>query len=577
MSTPDDQEQRESHIRTLLDQILEQLEKDRGSGQDPPEEAIEQAINQGFATPEDRLTAKSQYQRRRLNRGNAGPALKSDKVWYPIHAESALTEFKPSGPPIAYGSTSEIYVCDTRFSKITFVVKLLVHDRQRIMTMLAMREFQALIRRRHRNVVSVLDAGQLRVGDDEQYPYIAMENLDGVTLQEWFEAHGPDRRLAAEIVSVLADAITFCHEDEVNHGDISPNNVMVCGDLPCRETLKLIDFGLSGLGGETPGYGDPATATSDFPCLAMRDIYSLGAMLYFCATGQHPPKNTSEADHTAWVAKIDLGNSDLNLICRKCLAYSPSDRYQLPQQLEDDLKDWLGDSPLRHVRKDGYKWQEKWKLLWKRGRERNDIADHTQIVAIAAIVLSVAIVATGAGHVLQVAQGVDPEIAYFRALNMLNGFTLLLVAGFGYAIRFRVPSMAILEPLAGLAISALCLLFCIEGQPFGTSPTWQELNKEGQFFLLLIGVIHLAYASVPPQSTAMRCFGWFVMFLTFFLRPLFESRFSAYAMPIVIMSIEAIACWLSARRLWAIPVPSQSETTQHRPVGHPVATPGTMP
>ncbi|MER7082538.1 Serine/threonine protein kinase [Saccharopolyspora kobensis] len=97
----------------------------------------------------------------------------------------------------------------------------------------------------------------------------------------------PDRDLV-RLASRLADVLAAVHERGVVVRDLSPKNVVLDDDGRCT----LIDFGNSHfdgfqLHGWTRGYSVPDQHT-DRPAEASDDYFSLGATLFFAATGINP-------------------------------------------------------------------------------------------------------------------------------------------------------------------------------------------------------------------------------------------------------------------------------------------------
>ncbi|MFN0246815.1 MAG: protein kinase domain-containing protein [Kofleriaceae bacterium] len=96
------------------------------------------------------------------------------------------------------------------------------------------REGQALARLSHPNVVAVYEAGL-----HGNVPFVAMELLDGVTLDEWMR----ERRTVDEIRDVfmsLARGLAAAHAAGLVHRDIKPRNVFIAA----TGAVKLGDFGL---------------------------------------------------------------------------------------------------------------------------------------------------------------------------------------------------------------------------------------------------------------------------------------------------------------------------------------------
>lgn len=157
-------------------------------------------------------------------------------------------------------------------------------------------ERQILAGLEHPNVARLLDGGEM----DDGYPYVVMEFVDGIPLDEYCDRHrlGIPERL--ELFCAVCDAARYIHRNLVVHRDIKPTNILVTPD----GTPKLLDFGIARLvdtaSGEkpapatqtvhrmlTPSYASPEQIRGDLVSTAT-DIYSLGVLLYELLTGRTP-------------------------------------------------------------------------------------------------------------------------------------------------------------------------------------------------------------------------------------------------------------------------------------------------
>ena len=142
----------------------------------------------------------------------------------------------------------------------------------------------------HPNIVTVYD---LEVLEDGSLA-IVMEYLQGEDLNAFVKKNG---RMSVEDVRrrfrPVADALDKMHAAGVIHRDIKPANLFVCED----GSIKILDFGISRLtesdagltrtGGliGTPSYMAPELFEGE-QATAATDVYSLGAVLFFCLTGR---------------------------------------------------------------------------------------------------------------------------------------------------------------------------------------------------------------------------------------------------------------------------------------------------
>ena len=107
-----------------------------------------------------------------------------------------------------------------------------------------LREGRLLARCDHPNLVRVVD-----LGVHEGRPYVVMEYVPGLTLQQFAQRRRPGPRQAARLIAELAGAVAYLHAQGIVHQDIKPRNVLIDE----RGRPRLIDFGLAA--GSTPGRG----------------------------------------------------------------------------------------------------------------------------------------------------------------------------------------------------------------------------------------------------------------------------------------------------------------------------------
>lgn len=97
------------------------------------------------------------------------------------------------------------------------------------------RGYDDMSRLPHPNIVKVYD--YFAIGD---IPCFTMEYIEGYNLREFVERKGClTEKDAKEIILTICKTIKYCHEKNVFHGDLKPNNVMITQ----KGIIKLIDFG----------------------------------------------------------------------------------------------------------------------------------------------------------------------------------------------------------------------------------------------------------------------------------------------------------------------------------------------
>lgn len=152
------------------------------------------------------------------------------------------------------------------------------------------REMKIAAMLRHPNVVTLLDAGSI-----EDVPYLAMELIEGETLQALLERMEPRTwEEACTLLLGIAAGLAFLHEHGILHRDLKPSNVMISPEgVP-----RLIDFGLARVHGDT-ALTQEGTALGTVEYMAPElfqdgawtvasDIWSLGQIHYRLLTNRPP-------------------------------------------------------------------------------------------------------------------------------------------------------------------------------------------------------------------------------------------------------------------------------------------------
>jgi serine/threonine-protein kinase len=204
----------------------------------------------------------------------------------------------------------------------------------------------------HPGIVPVFD-----VGENDGAPFLVMEYVNGRTLADVMkngERVSMDR--VCEIGQQLAEALGHAHRKGVIHRDIKPANILMTNlEAYGIERPRITDFGVAKMtAGEitttgqmlgTPAFMPPEQFTGA-PIDGRTDLFSLGVILYWMATGEQPfPGETMttvsyKIVHTEPVPPARLNPlvpAQLDKVILKCLSKSPADRYQSGEELAQAL------------------------------------------------------------------------------------------------------------------------------------------------------------------------------------------------------------------------------------------------
>jgi serine/threonine protein kinase len=244
------------------------------------------------------------------------------------------------------------------------------------------REARAASHIEHPNVPYIFDHGET----DEGQPYIAMELIEGQTLEDELASLRRNDELcelqrALHLLIQICEALQAAHEQQVLHRDLKPANVMLFETKSGAEAVKVVDFCLAGIQGieqstaslvlGTPQYLSPEQATGSSQD-ARSDLYCLGLIAFELLAG-HPPyvgaalhvlrAHIDEAAPRLTAACARDVPPDLEALVASCLHKDPKYRPGSARKVKDRLEGLLRDEQLgrrRQLGNTGTQTQDEW-------------------------------------------------------------------------------------------------------------------------------------------------------------------------------------------------------------------------
>ena len=213
----------------------------------------------------------------------------------------------------------------------------------------------------HPHIVTIHD-----IDEADGVHFIAMEYVDGKTLDQLIPRHGMRLNEALKVAVQMADALAVAHEAGIIHRDLKPGNLMVTE----KGQVKVLDFGLAKLTEKIPTGAEDATRTEkpdteEGKILgtvaymspeqaegkkvdARSDIFSFGSVLYEMLSGKRAFEADSKASTQGAIIHKEpapLGGRiphDLEKAITRCLRKNADRRFQHMADLKvalEELKD----------------------------------------------------------------------------------------------------------------------------------------------------------------------------------------------------------------------------------------------
>lgn len=218
-------------------------------------------------------------------------------------------------------------------------------------------EARAVARVSHPNVVTIYEISEAPV------PYLAMELVEGVELEDFAQRRPLPPKMACQLVIQIAEALQAVHQRGILHRDLKPANIMICGD----QRVKVMDFGLAKIAelnqkltrtGDiwgtpqymSPEHFDPSRGEVD----SQSDLFALGAIFYEMLTGHPPFQSTAMAALIFEIlSKKPKAPSDivpdipqeLSDLCLKGISKAKKDRFSSAGEMARALRELQKEAP----------------------------------------------------------------------------------------------------------------------------------------------------------------------------------------------------------------------------------------
>lgn len=187
--------------------------------------------------------------------------------------------------------------------------------------------------------------------------YYLSEFEEGIPLSRWEEEnHLPELNTVREIAQQIVNGLRAFHRKEILHQDLKPDNILIDE----HNHIRIVDFGSCRVAGFEEICGpierDLILGTADYsapeyqlrlPAGSWSDLFSLGCILYFLLSGEHPygpafSKCRTLADFKKLTYRpVYHYNPDIpvwvDCALEKAVKITPEDRYEAHSKFMTDL------------------------------------------------------------------------------------------------------------------------------------------------------------------------------------------------------------------------------------------------
>ncbi len=155
----------------------------------------------------------------------------------------------------------------------------------------------------HQNIVDIVDFGKMKNdAGGADIVYFIMEFLDGESLAARLRRTGLSFKETIHVMQQCCSALAASHAKGIVHRDLKPENIYLCPRGGDKNFIKILDFGIAKLTGDTgqshktrtglvigtPTYMSPEQCEGKGLIDHRSDVYSLGVVMYELLTGRVP-------------------------------------------------------------------------------------------------------------------------------------------------------------------------------------------------------------------------------------------------------------------------------------------------